>query len=142
MRIHLVLTVLVGLFCYFYKVTQMECAVIFLCIGFVISSEMVNTAIETLVNLESPSYNNLAKIAKDVAAGAVFISASVSVVVAGIVFLQYDRLFPALISIWESVWGFIAFVVLSFLGILFIFRGPFITGEKNMRIYQIRTRKK
>lgn len=142
MRIHLVLTLLVGLFCYFYKATQAECLAVFICVGFVMSSEMINTSIEALVNLESPSYNNLAKIAKDVAAGAVLVSALVAMIIAGVVFLQFERLLLAFVAIWSSIWGVAVFAVLLILGGIFVFRGPFVKGEKNIRIYQIRTRKK
>ena len=51
------------------------------------SLELVNTAIEEVVNLASPSINPVAKISKDVAAGAVLLSALFSVVVGIIIFL-------------------------------------------------------
>ena len=56
-------------------------AVLALTIGFVLVSEMLNTVAETLVDLISPSYHPLAKIVKDVTAGAVLLAAIISVVV-------------------------------------------------------------
>ena len=56
-------------------------AVLALTIGFVLVSEMLNTVAETLVDLISPSYHPLAKIVKDVTAGAVLLTAVISVVV-------------------------------------------------------------
>ena len=56
-------------------------AVLFLTISNVFAMEMLNTAVEALVDLISPQRHPLAKIAKDVAAGAVLVSAIVSVAV-------------------------------------------------------------
>ena len=53
------------------------------CISLVIATEMINTAVETVVDLVTPNYNPLAKLAKDVAAGAVLI-ASANAVIAGL----------------------------------------------------------
>lgn len=142
MRIHLCVTALVSLFSFYYQTTAFEYIVVFLCIGAVISGEMVNTAIETLVNLFSPSYNNLARIAKDVAAGAVFIEACVSIIVAGFVFINPPRLSAAFTRIITSPVAIISFVILIVLGIFFIFNGHALFGEKTMRIYNIRPHEK
>src|SRR5699024_9295907 len=75
MRIHLVTAVLLVLFSLVFGLSRMEYAILFFALGFVITAEMVNTAIEALVDLQSPAYDNLARIAKDVAAGAVLIAA-------------------------------------------------------------------
>ncbi|MBU0703317.1 MAG: diacylglycerol kinase family protein, partial [Chloroflexi bacterium] len=48
---------------------------------FVLVSEMLNTVAETLVDLISPSHHPLAKVVKDVTAGAVLLAAIISVVV-------------------------------------------------------------
>ena len=56
-------------------------ASILVCCALVLSLEMVNTAFEAVVDLAAPTYHPLAKIAKDVAAGAVLIAALISVLV-------------------------------------------------------------
>lgn len=56
-------------------------AILVLTIGFVLVGELLNTVAETLVDLASPDYHPLAKVAKDVTAGAVLLAAFVSVVV-------------------------------------------------------------
>jgi diacylglycerol kinase (ATP) len=56
-------------------------AVLTLAIGMVLLAELMNTAAETLVDLASPDYHPLAKQVKDLAAGAVMVTALVSVVV-------------------------------------------------------------
>ena len=62
-------------------------AVIVTCIGVVLGGECVNTAIEAVVDLASPDYHKLAKVAKDCAAGAVLVASIASVFVAAFVYL-------------------------------------------------------
>lgn len=58
-----------------------------LCIGSVLGFEVMNTAVEAVVDLVSPEYHILAKHAKDCAAGAVFLCAIASLIVAAFVYL-------------------------------------------------------
>lgn len=64
-----------------------EWLAIMVCMGCVLGGECVNTAIEAIVDLASPDYHELAKRAKDCAAGGVLVCAIASLVVACIVFL-------------------------------------------------------
>ncbi len=64
-----------------------EWAILILTIGLVISCELINTAIEAVVDLITEEYHPLAKVAKDTSASAVFIFAIVAVVVGLIIFL-------------------------------------------------------
>lgn len=64
-----------------------EWLAIVLCIAVVMALEVLNTAVESVVDLVSPEWNELAKRAKDCAAGAVYLAAFGSVAVAAIVFL-------------------------------------------------------
>ena len=57
------------------RLSAMEFAVIILAIVAVIAAEMINTVAEAIVDLVTDTYHPLAKIAKDVAAGAVLWSA-------------------------------------------------------------------
>jgi len=86
MRIHLVIAVCVLIISIFLRLTPLEWAIILICIGLVIMTEMLNTAIEAIVDLVSPEYHNLAKVSKDLGAGMVVIFASLSAVVGSIVF--------------------------------------------------------
>jgi diacylglycerol kinase len=80
-RIHLTITAAVVLLGLFLELSYVQWAVVTLTIGFVLVSEMLNTVAETLVDLISPGYHPLAKIVKDVTAGAVLLAAIVSIVV-------------------------------------------------------------
>lgn len=121
MRIHIVVALLVACFAFLYGLSATQYAVLFLCFGLVIAGEMVNTAIEALVNLETPAYNNLARIAKDVAAGAVFVSAIVTVIVACFLFSDLSRLWETVLLIVKAPVFLICFLVLIGLGLFFIF---------------------
>ncbi len=72
----------------FLKISKIEWAIIIFAILFVIFAEMLNTAVETVVDLVTEEYNEKAKIAKDVAAGAVLISAINSVAMGLIIFMD------------------------------------------------------
>ena len=86
-RIQLVLAVIIMMLSLFYGLNTTE----FLCLVFavfmVIFAEMINTAIETVVDLFVDVYHPKAKIAKDVAAGAVLIFAISSAIIGLIIFI-------------------------------------------------------
>lgn len=68
-------------------ISAAEWAVVCVCIGVVLSGECANTAMEALVDLASPDYSDLARVAKDCAAGAVLITSIASLFVAAFVYL-------------------------------------------------------
>ena len=61
-------------------------AIVLLCIGCVFAAELMNTAIETVVDLVSPEYHPLAGHAKDIAAAAVYVLSFLVAVVGVCVF--------------------------------------------------------
>ena len=84
-RIHLAATALVLALGTWLGLPGSSWAILALTIGMVLVTEMMNTAAEALVDLASPDYHPLAKLVKDVAAGAVLVVALTSVVVGLIV---------------------------------------------------------
>lgn len=80
-RIHLVVTFCVVALGIWLGLSPDAWSMLFLTIGRVLIAEMFNTAAETLVDLASPDYHPLAKLVKDLAAGAVLLSALIAVVV-------------------------------------------------------------
>jgi diacylglycerol kinase len=80
-RVHVVIAILAILMGIVLRISTVEFAMIFVAITSVFIAEMFNTVIEICVDLASPEYNTLAKTAKDVAAGAVLISAMLAVVI-------------------------------------------------------------
>ena len=88
-RIHLIATVFVTILGFYFKISKTEWSIIALICTMVISSEAINTAIETIIDLVSPGHHVLAGRAKDLAAGAVLIIAVGAVIVGLIIFLPY-----------------------------------------------------
>ena len=86
-RIELAAACLVTLLSYFLKVSVVEWCILLLTISLVLVLEMVNTAIERTVDLVTKDYYELAKNAKDVAAGAVLIASMFSVILGILIFL-------------------------------------------------------
>jgi diacylglycerol kinase len=86
-RIHIIVAILVIGAGFFFKINPMEWLSIIIAISLVLAAELFNTAIETLVDLVSPDYNERAGLIKDVAAGAVLIAALASILIGIIVFL-------------------------------------------------------
>jgi diacylglycerol kinase len=71
------------------RISAVEFAIIFVAITGVFIAEMFNTVIEVCVDLASPEYHPLAKIAKDVAAGTVLLNAMLSIVIGLFVFVPH-----------------------------------------------------
>lgn len=69
------------------RVTGAELALLVLTVGLVLVAELLNTALEALVDLAVGEYHQLAKAAKDVAAAAVLVSALAALLVGAIIFL-------------------------------------------------------
>ncbi len=80
-RIHLIIAAAVIALGLWLGLPASQWAILALTIGFVLVGEMLNTVAETLVDLISPGYHPLAKITKDLTAGAVLLTAIVSVIV-------------------------------------------------------------
>lgn len=86
MKIHLVVTLIVIICGFLFSISITEWLSCILCMGLVIGAEMINTAIENLVNLVSPEHNQLAGKVKDIAAGAVLVCAIISVIIGLLIF--------------------------------------------------------
>ncbi len=81
------MSILIVIAGFLFKVSISEWALLALTIGIVLSLELINTAIEAVVDLVTEDYHPLAKVAKDTSAAAVFICAIASVIVGLIIFL-------------------------------------------------------
>ena len=74
MRFHLCAACYVLLFSLFYHLSAAEYCILFFVISLVLSCELVNSAIERIVDGLSPEWNKTAGLAKDIAAGAVLVT--------------------------------------------------------------------
>lgn len=87
-RVHIGVGTIAMLLCWTLKVSTVEIAIICLTIGAVLVMEILNTALESLVDLTvGQTYHELAKVAKDCAAGAVLMAAIVAILVAALIFV-------------------------------------------------------
>ena len=131
LRIDYVIGLFVLLFSLFFDFSKTEFACLCLTIGFVIFAEMINSTVEYVVDLVTDKYDERAKAAKDIAAGGVFVAATVAVIVA--YFLFADKLYLATNNILTAVLEsklYIFFTVLFAVIILaIILKGLFAKGK-------------
>ena len=127
MRIHTVIALYVFVFSFFFPLTALHYAVLFLTFSLVLTAEMVNTAVERLGDAVSEEKNEKIRLAKDMAAGAVLICAVFSVCI-GILFFWN---IPVWLTIWhfffDRPWLFALLVAASFLAFLYIKFGLIVT---------------
>ncbi len=88
-RIHVLIATLAITMGIVLHISALEFAIIFVVITGVFTTEMLNTVAELCVDLASPEYHPLAKIAKDVAAGAVLANAILSIIIGLFIFLPH-----------------------------------------------------
>lgn len=87
MTIHITMLVLVIICGIFFKISLTEWLICTILCGLVIATELINTAIEAVVDLACPKIDPLAKIAKDTASAAVFVFAITAFISGLIIFL-------------------------------------------------------
>ncbi len=87
LKIHFIIMEIVILMALLLNISPFEWLIILICFMSVISSELFNTALEKCVDLASPKFNELAKLAKDISAGAVLVTAFFSAIIGLIIFL-------------------------------------------------------
>ena len=89
MRVHVLIALIAIVLGIILRISAVEFALVFVAIAGVFIAEMFNTVIELCVDLASPDYHPLAKIAKDVSAGAVLLSAMLSIVIGLFIFVPH-----------------------------------------------------
>ncbi|HUN29852.1 MAG TPA: diacylglycerol kinase [Alphaproteobacteria bacterium] len=122
MRAHLIISLLVILAALILRLGRDYVVDLVILIAMVLALELLNTAVESIVDLLTVTHHPLAKTAKDAAAGAVLIASVAAVVVGYLVFYQGlinggQRVFEAVASVPSNI----AFVVLTVVAIATIF---------------------
>ena len=90
MKVHILAAIIIVILAIVINASKVEILIISLSVSFVIITELVNTAVEAIIDLVSPERHPLAKLAKDVAAGAVLVAAINALCVGYLLF--YDKL--------------------------------------------------
>lgn len=85
--IHFAAMVIVIAAGFYFEISLMEWGLITFAVGIVLVSELMNTAVEYLVDLIEPEINEKAGLIKDIAAGAVLLAAGTALVIGLIVFI-------------------------------------------------------
>lgn len=101
MRIHMIATLLVLTACFMYDISKIELLIITITITMVIAAELINTAIESAIDVTTNYYHPLAKVAKNTSAGAVLVTAINAVLVGYIIF--WEKLSEVSFTVIEKV---------------------------------------
>jgi diacylglycerol kinase (ATP) len=86
LRIHFLVAFAVLIVALVIDVTKLELIALLISITFVMIAEMLNTAVEAAIDIATTSFDPMAKLAKDIAAGAVLIAAVNAIIVGYLVF--------------------------------------------------------
>jgi len=89
LKIHYFFAVIAIVAGFYFNIDRLEFAMVLLTITLVVTLEMINTAIERVVDLLTEKYHILALIAKDISAGAVLIASIIAFIVGALIFGPY-----------------------------------------------------
>lgn len=89
MKIHFFVTLIIIFISLLVGLNKIEFALILIAIALVWITEIINTAIEKIVDMNTKEYNEYGKIAKDAGAGAVFVSAILAIAIGYLVFYNH-----------------------------------------------------
>ncbi len=88
LRVHMLVALLVTLLAVAVQLSRFELALLVLTVAVVMAAELVNTAVEAVVDLISPQTHDLARVAKNVAAGGVLVTSIAAVAVGLLLFYR------------------------------------------------------
>ncbi|MDD5645189.1 MAG: diacylglycerol kinase [bacterium] len=88
-RIHFLIAILIVLMGMYFGIDKSEFMILSVLIFFVLITEVFNTCIELLTDMISETYHPIAKIVKDVSAGAVLLSSFVAIIIGYIIFYSH-----------------------------------------------------
>ncbi len=89
MRNHFLSALVLLLLVLFLRISALEFTLLAVSVSFVLFAELMNTAVEVVVDMISPEYHPMARIAKDVAAGSVLVSAIGAMVTGYLILARY-----------------------------------------------------
>lgn len=92
MQFHFFMLVLVLFSGLLLALPTQQMLILLFCISLVIATEMVNTAVETIVDMVTQNYHPMAKLAKDVAAGAVLIASANATIAGALIFFGSQKI--------------------------------------------------
>ncbi|MGO8671154.1 MAG: diacylglycerol kinase [Capsulimonadaceae bacterium] len=129
MRFHFVIFALVMALGLLYRLGRVEMALLFGAVSLVLITEMLNTAIENVVDMITQAYSPLAKLAKDIAAGAVLIASLYAFVVGIVVFLGDNRVSRLQIKVTNDPQPMMVLVAVSLLILIVVLISKVLGGK-------------
>lgn len=123
MRIHLVACAYVLFFAFRLSLERGEMAALVLAIGLVMAAEAMNTSVEKLCDFAQRHQNPMIRLVKDVAAGAVMLSA-VAAAVVGVTVMFRPELWEAVVLLCSHPGSLMLLVISAVLAMVFVFIGP------------------
>ena len=135
MRIHIVAALYVLALGAFFGLPADRWALLLLTIGSVMSAELVNTAVEKISDAVTKEDHPLIKLAKDVAAGAVLVTAIFAAVIGVLIFWQPDRLWALVNFLCGEPAVFTLFILTLLIAVLFIVIGPAAMAENAKSLF-------
>ena len=142
MRFHSVASVAVLIFSSFFNLSVEKYCILFLTMGFVIVSELFNTAIENVIDIESENYNVIAKAAKDIAAGAVLAAAGFSILVGICLFHNIYCYINMILFFLMNPYYLMFLALFGIFGYFYVVLGPAEVKNKIKKIIRILKSKK
>ncbi len=132
MRLHFFVGFLVLIAGLYFDLSAVEFMILCFAVTFVLMAEMINTAVEYSIDLISDEYHPLAKVIKDICAGAVFVSAVNAAVVGYFLIVRRIGAFMggAFIKVKESPWHMTLIALLVVIGIVLLIK--VLRGEKSL----------
>ena len=126
MRIHIVCMIYMFFFLFafdFFEITKTQLAILLIACGQVVAAELINTAIEAIIDSQGEEHTKHGKIAKDCAAGAVLIFTIFSVL-CGVAIMYQPRAFELLFAYFiENPIAIVLFAISVIIFTIFIFKG-------------------
>ena len=137
MRIHFYMLVLVLGAGLLLALDTRDMLVLLFCISLVIATEMFNTAVEAMVDMVTPNYHPLAKLAKDVAAGAVLIASGNALIAGLIIFFGSERIRDIKVSTQGFSGDITVVLVVGILVLtLTVMMSKLVTGRSNTGLFR------
>lgn len=134
MRIHIVCMIYMFFFLFafdFFEITRTQLAILLLACGQVVAAELINTAIEAIIDAQGKEHTEHGKIAKDCAAGAVLVFAIFSVL-CGIAIMYQPTAFKLLFAYFiENPVAIVLFAISVVIFTIFIFKGLPLKNKEN-----------
>lgn len=126
MRIHIVCMIYMFFFLFafdFFEITKTQLAILLIACGQVVAAELINTAIEAIIDSQGEEHTKHGKIAKDCAAGAVLIFTIFSVL-CGVAIMYQPKAFEMLFAYFiENPIAIVLFAISVIIFTIFIFKG-------------------